>query len=412
MKLKYTCFLYLLLISSVSFSQPPKKNTNSIPRKIHSSPQQQKNVSHSQGKTGVTNAKASSAAVEAATGFKSPLTGVWRGFFTSGSGFFQEKYKYEIQLGQLASNGIKGVTYSYKTTVFYGKASLAGMYTPSTKNLVLKETKLIEVKMTSGDACLMTCYLEYSKVGGTEILEGTFTSVNTNQNADCGNGRVYLEKVQESDFYKEDFVKEFETKKKNEPIAKPTTPKTAVVIAKPKPKQTTTTTDKNKNKRTEEIVKVDPPVVPRTPGSSEKTIGKVDVTPPLEAPKKPIAKELKERENTVTKVIEAEGDEIEIALYDNGQIDGDTVTVYHNKQVVAWKKGLCHKPIIIKIKVDPNHPRNEIVMVADNLGSIPPNTALMVVTIGKQRYDVSLTSDFHKHATVIVMCKLPSRDSK
>jgi hypothetical protein len=398
MKLKYTCFLYLLLISIYSFSQQPKKGNKSIPKKTSSANQQQKPLA------------SSSLSAESSGTYRSPLSGVWRGFFTSGSGFFQEKYKYEIQIGQLSTNGIKGVTYSYKTTVFYGKANVAGMYTPGTKNLVLKETKLVEVKMTSGDACLMTCYLEYSKMGGTEILEGTFTSVNTAQNTDCGSGRVYLEKVEESDFYKEDFVKEYEAKKKNVPIAKPVTPKTETAKTNTRPN---VSTKENKIvKKKDDIVTVDPPAAPATPGTTEKTIGKVNVTPPLEAPKKSTPPELKERENTVAKVIEAEGDEIQVSLYDNGQIDGDTVTVYHNKQVVAWKKGLTHQPIIIKIKVDPNHPRNEIVMVADNLGSIPPNTALMVITIGRQRYEVSLSSDFHKNAAVIVNCKLPSRDSK
>ena len=38
-------------------------------------------------------------------------------------------YKYEIQIDQQANNGVKGVTYSYKSTVFYGKAELQGIFT-------------------------------------------------------------------------------------------------------------------------------------------------------------------------------------------------------------------------------------------------------------------------------------------
>jgi len=395
MKLKFTYLLYLLLLSVSTFSQQPRKGT-------------------------VSNTNASTAAGLAST---SALTGVWRGFFTSGSGFFQEKYKYEVQIGQLTNNGIKGVTYSYKTTVFYGKANLAGMYTPSTKNLVLKENKLVEVKMTNGDdACLMTCYLEYSKVGNTEILEGTFTSLNVNNNnRDCGSGRVYLEKVPESDFYKEDFVKEFETKKKNTSTAKTTvTPKTTVVtkpaqkkteVAKTNPPPKPAKTETPATRKKDDLATVTPPVNPPKPSTSDRKIETVDVKP-VETPKKPTAKELKDREKTVVKVIQAEGDEIEIQLYDNGQIDDDTVTVYHNNQVVAWKKRLCHQPITIKVKVDPNHPKNEFVMVADNLGTIPPNTALMKITVGKQHFDIFLTSTEKKSAAVIIDCKVPSRESR
>ncbi len=384
MKLKFTYLLYLLLLSVSTFSQESKRGT------------------------------VSNTSTSAELASKSALTGVWRGFFTSGSGFFQEKYKYEVQIGQLTNNGIKGVTYSYKTTVFYGKANLAGMYTPSTKNLVLKENKLVEVKMASGDACLMTCYLEYSKVGNTEVLEGTFTSINVNDNnRDCGSGRVYLEKVPESDFFKEDFVKEYETKKKNT-----ATPKTKVVtktpqkevVVKPKPTPKPGKTETSTNRKKDDLATVTPPVNPK-PGTSDRKIETVDVKP-VETPKKPTAKELTEREKIVVKLIQAEGDEITIQLYDNGQIDDDTVTVYHNKQVVAWKKRLCHQPITIKVKVDPNHPKNEFVMVADNLGTIPPNTALMKITVGKQHFDIFLTSTEQKNAAVIIDCKAPSRESR
>jgi hypothetical protein len=373
MKLRYTCFSFLLLISLLSFSQPPKKNTTAL----------------RQNETQANNAQ---------------LTGVWRGFFTSGAGFFQEKYKYEVQIGQLSNNGIKGVTYSYKTTVFYGKASLAGMYTPSTKNLVLKETKLVEVKMAGGEACLMTCYLEYSKVGNIEVLEGTFTSVNVNNNnSDCGGGRVYLEKVAESDFYKEEFVKEHEKKKTTPPATVPRTDKTTVKTKPPVDPPVKTNIKKDTVRSTR------PPLVKR---DDKKTIKTDEIKPRTEDPKKPLPKELKERENKLAKIIQAEGDEIVIELYDNGQIDDDTITIYHNNQTVVWKKRLCHQPITLKIKVDPSKPRNEFIMVADNLGRIPPNTALMVITVGKQRHELFLTSTEQKNAMVIIECKLPSRDTR
>jgi hypothetical protein len=39
-------------------------------------------------------------------------------------------------------------------------------------------------------------------------------------------------------------------------------------------------------------------------------------------------------------------------------------------------------------------------MYADNLGTIPPNTALMVVTAGEKRFDVYLSSSEQKSAAV------------
>lgn len=396
MKLRYTLCLSLLLSSFASFSQHADKKETSIARRTGVAA-----YSQAGGQTGTTNSSSLAST--------SPITGVWRGFFTSGMGFFQEKYRYEVQIGQLSNNGIKGVTYSYKTTVFYGKAGLAGMYTPATRNLLLKENKLIEVKMQGGEACLMTCYLEYSKIGNVEILEGTFTSINIKTKGDCGSGRVYLEKVDESDFYKEEFIKEFEEKKKTPPA---TTRKPNVVVKKPKVKPVPKVNTKpgTPEKKRVESPKKDVPVVIE-PNSRRKT-DEVVVKPSIVEPKRVIPRELKERENKVVKVIEAEGDEILIELLDNGQIDDDTISIYHNKQLIASKKRLCHQPITLRIKVDPRHSRNEIVMVAENLGSIPPNTALMIVTVGRQRHQVFLTSTEQKNAVVVVECTPLSEDGK
>jgi len=133
------------------------------------------------------------------------------GNFSSGYGAFKQQYKYEVQINQLSNSalqkGVQGVTYSYRTTVFYGKATLQGIYDSKNKSLTIRETKLVELKIADrSDPCLMTCYLDYRKEGKTEILEGSFTSMNVNTKGDCGSGYVYLEKVEESDFTKEDFL--------------------------------------------------------------------------------------------------------------------------------------------------------------------------------------------------------------
>ncbi|MBA4140784.1 MAG: hypothetical protein H0X70_09830, partial [Segetibacter sp.] len=105
------------------------------------------------------------------------VTGIWKGYFVQNTfGYFEERYKFEVQIAQLANNAINGVTYSYKTTVFYGKATLGGLYTPGTKVLTVNETKLVEVKIDGeSQPCLMTCYLEYNKMGDLETLTGTYT---------------------------------------------------------------------------------------------------------------------------------------------------------------------------------------------------------------------------------------------
>lgn len=98
--------------------------------------------------------------------------------------------------------------------------------------------------------------------------------------------------------------------------------------------------------------------------------------------------------------IRLDSGEVQIALYDNGQIDGDTVSVYINKKAVIFHQMLRTEPIVLKIWLDAKRPVQEIVMVGENLGQIPPNTALMVVTTNTGRHQIYLTADEQKNALV------------
>jgi hypothetical protein len=55
----------------------------------------------------------------------------------------------------------------------------------------------------------------------------------------------------------------------------------------------------------------------------------------------------------------------------------------------------------MSITVDEAHPHHELIMVAENLGSIPPNTSLMIITAGTKRYQVFISSNEQKNAKVI-----------
>ncbi len=111
------------------------------------------------------------------------------------------------------------------------------------------------------------------------------------------------------------------------------------------------------------------------------------------------------RTNPVVKKIETPQGQIKVELYDNGQIDGDTVSIYHNNKLLLSRVRLSAKPIIFMINIDQNNPHHELVMVANNLGSIPPNTSLMYVTAGSQRYEVFISSDEQKNAKVVLELK-------
>ena len=105
------------------------------------------------------------------------------------------------------------------------------------------------------------------------------------------------------------------------------------------------------------------------------------------------------RKNDVIQTINTETNTVKLELYDNGDIDGDSVSVFYNNEILIYHKRLTDKPLILEIPVKDNQP-NELVMYADNLGTIPPNTALLIVTDGKKRYEVRITSDLVKSGAI------------
>jgi hypothetical protein len=130
---------------------------------------------------------------------------------------------------------------------------------------------------------------------------------------------------------------------------------------------------------------------------------------PVANPGQPIIRStpllLRTRENALVKKIETEAGEIRIDVYDNGEIDGDTVSIYHNNTLIKSHMRLSQRPITFTITIDPSQPHHELIMVADNLGSIPPNTSVMSITTANKRYEVFITSSGQRNAMVVFELK-------
>ncbi|HVZ26404.1 MAG TPA: hypothetical protein VG842_10135, partial [Sediminibacterium sp.] len=120
------------------------------------------------------------------------------------------------------------------------------------------------------------------------------------------------------------------------------------------------------------------------------------------SPQLSIPKVLLERANNLVKTITVSEPDIEIDLYDNGTIDNDSISVYHNNELVVSHARLTYTPIVVKIKCTREDGRHEITIVAENLGDIPPNSALMVVKAGRERHEVSLDSNEQTNAKVVI----------
>ncbi|MEO7307150.1 MAG: LamG domain-containing protein [Ferruginibacter sp.] len=115
-------------------------------------------------------------------------------------------------------------------------------------------------------------------------------------------------------------------------------------------------------------------------------------------PEKPVV--LEKRDNELIKTISVDHDSISVTLYDNGDIDGDSITLIYNDKILTTHQRLTDKPLTFYIKIAPGSSRNELQMYAENLGSIPPNTALMVIYDGEKRYEVTIKSTAKTNGSV------------
>ncbi len=100
-------------------------------------------------------------------------------------------------------------------------------------------------------------------------------------------------------------------------------------------------------------------------------------------------------------------DSVSIEIYDNAIHDKDSVSIIYNNRIIVDKQELkVNKPIKFKLKVDKNKKYNELVMVAENLGSEPPNTAVMFVTEKSGRRQQVLLSTDMTHNEVVYFIRI------
>ena len=354
------------------------------------------------------------------------LTGIWKGYFITDVG---EQYKLEFQIKQDNPSSVTGVSYSYLDVRFYGKATMTGSMDRSDKKFQIQELRTVGVKsLGGGGTCLMKYIFTYDKSGKEEFLEGTFVGKsedrrdpkNNGEWGDCGGGKVYLRRVQNSDFYVEPFLRDKPVVKKDTsakvttsppPLVNKTTPKTNPTTKKTTSatKKATSTTKKTTTpvKQNTTTVKTKPVIInPKT--DSTKKITQPDIKNPVTAKKIITPEVLRTRENALAQTITVNTEQVTIKLYDNGEIDDDSISVFVDKQLKLSHKRLSTSPIVLTLNFDASDTEHEVVMVAENLGRIPPNTSLMVITAGDKRYQVQITSTEQKNAMVRFKYESPS----
>lgn len=133
----------------------------------------------------------------------------------------------------------------------------------------------------------------------------------------------------------------------------------------------------------------------------EKEIEEIPEETPQQKIEKEAERQLKMRVNNLIRILDVSDDSVRVDLYDNAEFDYDTISIFYNNKLTQYKRLLDTKtPISFYVNVDSIETNNDLVMFAENLGLIPPNASIMIITDHKHRYEVSLTSNYRSNAAV------------
>ncbi len=179
-------------------------------------------------------------------------------------------------------------------------------------------------------------------------------------------------------------------------ISQPATVKKGAVIAKEE-KGKVTIVISSPNKKQENVTMPKPNITAPNPPVS---IRKPEVVYNVGAA------ELAKRKIETIRTVSVKSDSLLLTLYDNGEIDGDTVSVLVNGKIILSKQGLTTNAIKKTIYFTPDLGDSlQVIMYAENLGNIPPNTGLLILQDGEDRYEIRFAGDLQKNSAIILKRK-------
>ena len=103
--------------------------------------------------------------------------------------------------------------------------------------------------------------------------------------------------------------------------------------------------------------------------------------------------------------IDVHNADLQIQLLDYLKPDNDTVSVYLNRKILAKDVQISKRPALIKFRIDKRITVHELLLYAENLGLIPPNTSELILIDGETKHRVMIVSDKQKTAAIYLRYK-------
>ena len=93
-------------------------------------------------------------------------------------------------------------------------------------------------------------------------------------------------------------------------------------------------------------------------------------------------------------------DRIILHLWDNAEIDGDTISVLLNGHVVVGGLALAKKPARVILDLDRGD--NQLLVIAHNEGRVPPNTASGTIRWGRGKEELLIRTSLKSNQVVVI----------
>jgi hypothetical protein len=309
------------------------------------------------------------------------ITGAWKGKI--GSAHTELKL---IKKG----DSLLGTSYYYTSRSNYIRYAVKGYFDPNSNSVVWWDDAMLEDrlsgKMFGGDKEALLSVADFNCPGEkTMMLDGESTG---RDNKNKHKGTVALQKITSSAFHDEwDFVIENYIYGANDPEIIDSIARLHMVtneVTEEKESSLESTTIKPVQKNNSSIAVTAPPIVEKKKATTATTA----------------QQKYTNRDKKLVTVIPVTGDSIELRFYDNAVVDGDSIAVFLNDRMVFEHVRLNNKPYSLTLSVHDLPEDNEMVMVAENLGTIPPNTSLMVAIVDGKRFEARLESTENSSALI------------
>jgi hypothetical protein len=297
------------------------------------------------------------------------ITGAWKGKINN--------QRVELKIIQ-KGDSLTGTSYYYGLIGSHKRYTIKGYFDLYSNSVVWWDDELITGKSENDGSNRLLSVADFNCPGGSRMfLDGKSSRKEEPRNP---TGNVSLTKINNPSFHDEwDPVIEMWTEGGNDPYIIDSVARIA--------------TAKNQTSSKPVIA----PTVAERPAVSAPTLVKKTPAPAIQKkvePAKPasIDELFTTRKKTFAKEIPIEGDSIELQFYDNAEVDGDSITLYLNNKMIFTHVRLTATPFVVTLQVKELATSNDLVMVAENLGSIPPNTAFMIAIVDGKRYEAYLES--------------------